>query len=129
MTLPQPLQSRAEFALPETGTLTLELTGLVDPQLMIPDLEADSKLGAIKLLVDRLHQREVVGDSLSFLQSVLERENLMSTVLDGEVALPHARSRSLAGAGSGGATTRAGRRSPSMSTVSSVPASACWSGR
>ena len=89
-------QSPAEFALSGvTGTLTLELTGLVDPQLMVPDLEADSKLGAIKLLVDRLHQRGVVDDSLSFLQSVLERENLMSTVLDGEVALPHARSRSV----------------------------------
>ena len=61
-------QSPAEFALSGiTGALTLELTGLVDPQLMIPDLEADSKLGAIKLLVDRLHQRGVVDDSLSFL--------------------------------------------------------------
>ena len=96
MTFPELPQSRAEFALSGiSGVVTLELNGLVDPRLMVPDLEANSKLGAIKLLVDRLHHRGVVTDSLSFLQSVLERENLMSTVLNGEVALPHARSRSV----------------------------------
>ena len=40
-----------------------------------------------------LHERHVVTDRLSFLQAVLEREQLQSTVLDNEVALPHARGR------------------------------------
>ncbi len=89
-------QSGAEFALSGlSGTLDAELTDIVDRQLMVPKLTADTKLGAIKVLVDRLHVQGVVSDSLSFLQSVLERENLMSTVLDGEVALPHARSRAV----------------------------------
>ena len=72
-----------------------ELADLISEDLLIPQLEADSKIGTIKELVDRLHLGGVVTDSLSFLQSVLERENLQSTILGGDVALPHARSRTV----------------------------------
>jgi len=68
---------------------------VIHPSTMAPDLASASKIQALKELVDRLHAREVVADSLDFLQSVLERENLQSTVLVGDVALPHARSRSV----------------------------------
>ena len=68
---------------------------LIDSTLLIPRLEADTKIGAIKELVDRLHVKGIVSDSLSFLQSVLERENLQSTILGNDVALPHARCRSV----------------------------------
>lgn len=64
--------------------------GLIDPELLVPNLQADTKIGAIKELVDLLHAKGVVKDSLSFLQAVLEREALNSTILD-DVALPHAR--------------------------------------
>jgi mannitol/fructose-specific phosphotransferase system IIA component (Ntr-type) len=67
----------------------------IDPSLLVPNLSADTKIGAIKELVDRLHRRGIVQDSLSFLQSVLERENLQSTIFTDYVALPHARSRSV----------------------------------
>ena len=63
-----------------------ELADLVNEDLLIPQLEADSKIGAIKELVDRLHRGGIVTDSLSFLQSILERENLQSTILGGDVA-------------------------------------------
>ncbi len=69
------------------------IADVVDPALLLPELSATSKIGAIKELVDRLHGRGIVEDSLSFLQSVLEREQLQSTILGTEVALPHARSR------------------------------------
>ncbi|MFH1568397.1 MAG: PTS sugar transporter subunit IIA [Gemmatimonadota bacterium] len=68
---------------------------VLHPDTMLPGLEPESKIWALKELVDALHGRGVVTDSLSFLQAVLERENLGSTVLDGEVAVPHARSRSV----------------------------------
>lgn len=68
---------------------------LVDPELLIPGLKADNKIGAIKELVDRLYGRGVVRDTLSFLQAVLGRENLESTILSADVAMPHARSRSV----------------------------------
>ncbi len=71
---------------------TLEgLDSLLDPELMIPDLKADSKIAAIKELTNRLYLKGVVKDSLSFLQAVLGRENIESTII-GEVAMPHARS-------------------------------------
>jgi PTS system fructose-specific IIC component len=53
-------------------------------------------MGAIKELVDRLYQSGHVKDSLRFLQAVLDREDLESTVLGRGVALPHARCRSVA---------------------------------
>ena len=56
----------------------------------MPQLASDDKIGAIKELVDLLHAGGYVQDSLAFLQSVLEREALQSTILD-DVALPHAR--------------------------------------
>ncbi|MFA6110021.1 MAG: PTS sugar transporter subunit IIA [Candidatus Latescibacterota bacterium] len=67
--------------------------GWLHPELLVPNLGADTKIGAIKELVDRLHRRGIVQDSLGFLQSVLERENQQSTILHDGVALPHARSR------------------------------------
>ena len=62
---------------------------------MVPDLGAESKIGAIKTLVDRLQQAGILDDSLSFLQAVLERENIESTVVHGLIALPHARCRAV----------------------------------
>jgi len=67
------------------------LEPLLDPDLMVPDLKADNKIAAIKELTNRLYLKGVVKDSLSFLQAVLGRENIESTLI-GEVAMPHARS-------------------------------------
>jgi mannitol/fructose-specific phosphotransferase system IIA component (Ntr-type) len=69
---------------------------LLEPDLMISELKSCDRMGAIKELVDRLHSSECVTDSLGFLQSVLDREDLESTVLGSGVAFPHARSRSVA---------------------------------
>ena len=50
---------------------------------------------AIKELVDRMHNAGWVDDSLSFLQSVLVREDLESTVVTEGIAFPHARSHAV----------------------------------
>ena len=62
--------------------------------LMVPDLRSRDRMGAIKEMVDRLYTAGCVTDSLSFLQSVLVREALESTVVGEGVAFPHARCRS-----------------------------------
>ena len=67
---------------------------IIDPELLVPKLRASTKIGAIKELVDLLHAKGVVEDSLSFLQAVLEREALHSTILH-DVALPHARTHTV----------------------------------
>ena len=71
----------------------LTLDDIADIDLLLPRLTATSKIGAIKELTDLLHERHVITDRLGFLQAVLEREQLQSTVLNSEVALPHARGR------------------------------------
>ncbi|MBT3602180.1 MAG: PTS sugar transporter subunit IIA [Candidatus Latescibacteria bacterium] len=68
----------------------------IEASLMVPQLRSQDRMGAIKELVDRLYQSEHVTDSLRFLQAVLDREDLESTVLGKGVALPHARCRSVA---------------------------------
>lgn len=65
-----------------------------DPALMVPGLRSQDRMGAIKEMVDRLHRTGCVTDSLAFLQSVLDREDLESTVLGKGIAFPHARCRS-----------------------------------
>ena len=71
----------------------LTLDDIADIDLLLPRLTATSKIGAIKELTDLLYERHVITDRLGFLQAVLEREQLQSTVLNNEVALPHARGR------------------------------------
>lgn len=78
-----------------TKNLDLSTTFRIDDALMIPQLRSQDKMGAIKELVDRLYQSRHVTDSLRFLQAVLDREDLESTVLGKGVALPHARCRSV----------------------------------
>ena len=72
--------------------------GVVDfqPGTMVESLEPRDRMGAIKALVNRLHGAGYVTDSLRFLQSVLDREDLESTVVGNGVAFPHARCRSAA---------------------------------
>lgn len=96
MTAPRSSKVDADFAPLSSHSLEgEELAGVLHPETMIPSLSSSTKIGAIKELVNALHSRGTVADSLSFLQAVLERENLGSTVLEGEVALPHARSRTV----------------------------------
>ncbi len=73
-----------------------ELSGVVDfhPETMVESLKPRDRMGAIKALVNRLHGAGYVTDSLRFLQSVLDREDLESTVAGNGVAFPHARCRS-----------------------------------
>ena len=87
------LKVDADFALNLTPEISIE--NFSQPELMLPDISSNSKIGAIKLLIDRLHKCGFINDKLNFLQAVLARETLQSTILTNLVALPHARSRSV----------------------------------
>jgi mannitol/fructose-specific phosphotransferase system IIA component (Ntr-type) len=73
----------------DTGLV--DVSSLVDAAVLVPRLQADTKIGAIKELVNRLYHEGAVSDSLRFLQAVLERDDLQSTVIGESIALPHAR--------------------------------------
>ena len=92
------MTSFSSFVAPDAriaGEQETLLQALTEPELLVPTLQANTKIGAIKELVDRLHAKGVVGDSLAFLQAVLERERLQSTIVEMGMALPHARSRAV----------------------------------
>ena len=91
-------------------TVATELIDRIDPQLMVPNLQSGDRLGAIKELVDRMHEAGWVDDSLSFLQSVLVREDLESTVVTEGVAFPHARSHAVKRLGAAVGVSRQGVR-------------------
>ncbi len=76
----------------------VDLSGVVGfhPATMVECLQPRDRMGAIKALVNRLHGAGYVTDSLRFLQSVLDREDLESTVVGNGIAFPHARCRSAA---------------------------------
>jgi mannitol/fructose-specific phosphotransferase system IIA component (Ntr-type) len=82
----------------------------IDRQLMVPDLKSGDHIGAIKELVDRMHVAGWVDDSLSFLQSVLVREDFESTVVTKGVAFPHARSHAVKRLGAAFGVSRQGVR-------------------
>ena len=63
---------------------------------MVPEMHADTKIGAVKELVDKLHAKGAVSDSLRFLQAVLQRDDLQSSCIGKGMALPHARSSAVA---------------------------------
>ena len=67
-----------------------DINGAFLANLMIPDLQAESKIGAIKELIDRLQMQSVIEDGLSFLHGIVNRENLQSTILGDDFALLHA---------------------------------------
>ena len=81
-------------SIPENSSVLAVLPSGFDANLMVPRLESPDCMGAIKELVDRLHHTGIVTGSLPFLQSVLDREHLESTVTGDGIAFPHARCRS-----------------------------------
>ena len=94
----------------EVMTSVPGLEDRIDPKVMVPDLQSDDRIGAIKELVDRMHQAGWVDDSLSFLQSVLVREDQESTVVTAGVAFPHARSHAVKRLGAAVGVSRNGVR-------------------
>jgi PTS system fructose-specific IIC component len=73
----------------------IDTSNAIVPQLLAPRLNSNTKIGVIKELVDLLCQAGYVHDGLLFLQSVLARENLQSTIIDQRIAMPHARSQAV----------------------------------
>lgn len=70
----------------------LTLSNFIQPDLMIPRLQADSKPEIIDELLDVLHRRRLVDDLGAARQAVLDREESMSTGMQYGIAIPHGRS-------------------------------------
>lgn len=68
------------------------ITQLILPQAVTHCLEARSKNGAIRSLISLAEATGLVYDSDALLESVLSREELCSTAMEGSIAIPHPRS-------------------------------------
>ncbi|MCK4529798.1 MAG: cation:proton antiporter [Candidatus Marinimicrobia bacterium] len=71
------------------GKTNFPLDKVLDAKCIIMNLDADSKEGIIRSLVDVLNNNNSLLDAEEVKQAVLERENAMSTGMQHGVALPH----------------------------------------
>ena len=70
----------------------MRLVDLIDERCVKLSLQKKSKRGLIKEMVDLLADADKIAERDRVLESVLEREKLMSTGVGNGVAIPHAKS-------------------------------------
>ncbi len=74
------------------GSLERYDTLLTTPELVLLEMEADSKEDAAAQLAERLFQAGRISDLAGFLTQVNAHEHQMATGLPGGIGMPHARS-------------------------------------
>ena len=67
----------------------MNLTELLDEQVILVNLEATNKRAVIEEMATALTTSEKITDQEAVLQAVLEREKIMSTGIGKGVAIPH----------------------------------------
>ncbi|HID32714.1 MAG TPA: PTS sugar transporter subunit IIA [bacterium (Candidatus Stahlbacteria)] len=71
--------------------MNLNLAQMISPDVIIPDLKAKDKMGAIREIANHLIDKGLIIDSDEFLKAIDNRENLESTGIGDGIAIPHAR--------------------------------------
>lgn len=69
------------------------ITEMLAPQSIFIPLEADSKEGVIRAMIDGLDQSGSLSDKAAYLDAVLAREQTGSTGIGFSVAIPHGKSK------------------------------------
>ena len=75
----------------------MRLTDLVREDCIQLDLEAETKVELMEAMVARLRECGLITEGPAVLESLLQRERVMSTGIGGGVAIPHAQSESAGG--------------------------------
>ena len=99
-------ESLKDYAKPETlrteiaeskaaGQLSLNLGKIFTPELIIPQLQAQTKEGVIEELLDVLFRHGKIKDLEQAKQDVMEREAVMSTGMQYGIAIPHAKTEAV----------------------------------
>ena len=70
----------------------MTLLDILSPKSTIAGLQADSKEGIIRELVESLEGGDAVSNREKVLQAVIEREKIMSTGIGDGIAIPHGKS-------------------------------------
>ena len=75
----------------------MKVSDYLKPECCIMNLEAEGKDEAIRELVSGLFKAKAVADLEKFVKDILEREELGSTGIGHNIAIPHARTSSVKG--------------------------------
>lgn len=65
---------------------------VINEELVDLAIDADSKMGAINILADRINQAGRLHNHAGYVASVVERENLTTTGIGFGIAIPHGKS-------------------------------------
>jgi len=74
-----------------------KLSELIDPNMIIFDLQGNDKVSVLKEMVDRVYEYHQFEGDENVLERILDRESLSSTGLGNGFAFPHARIRTQGG--------------------------------
>ncbi|ENM5735125.1 PTS sugar transporter subunit IIA [Vibrio mimicus] len=74
----------------------MDITNLIEPELICLDLKANSKEGILIELVDLLDKAGKLTDKQQFLKDVWQREEIGNTGFEEGIAIPHAKSTAVA---------------------------------
>ncbi|OPZ73249.1 MAG: PTS system mannose-specific EIIBCA component [bacterium ADurb.Bin478] len=73
----------------------MRLLDYLAPNLVFLDLTGKDKNDVISKVVHLMKQQKAIDDEKNFLQEVFQREKLGCTAIGGNVAIPHARTRTV----------------------------------
>lgn len=73
----------------------MNIKDLLRKELMILDLTSSSKSEVINEMTDKLISENVVNDKSTFIEEIINRENLSSTGLGDGIAMPHAKTNAV----------------------------------
>lgn len=75
----------------------MNLTSLLNPNLVAVNVSAPNKEALIDILIDLVADSPLVKDVAAVKKAVMERENMMSTGVGKGLALPHAKTNAVGG--------------------------------
>ncbi|MCC5890538.1 MAG: PTS sugar transporter subunit IIA [Alkalibacterium sp.] len=73
----------------------MQITDVLRKDLMIMDLQATTKEEAVNEMIKRLAQKEVISDSHTFKEGIMNRESQTSTGLGNGIAMPHSKNKAV----------------------------------
>jgi PTS system fructose-specific IIC component len=73
----------------------MQIEDILFEDLMIMDLQAETKTAAIEEMVNKLAEQEIIDDAEGYKQGIIAREQQTSTGLGDGVAMPHAKHQSV----------------------------------
>lgn len=73
----------------------MKLSNIIDPELLIPEIETDNTVDALGKMTEILKEKHNLSNSSEILKKLLEREKLASTSIGKNTAIPHTKIKGL----------------------------------